>query len=120
MPLEPAIIIGGERINAHPKSRCARDERCAVHKPSTHSMSKFPQHWRDDRGLMERVCPHGVGHPDPDHLHFVADRFGKNAARVESVHGCDGCCAPQNTPTHLIEAQWSPITPENAPFPEKE
>jgi hypothetical protein len=31
---------------------------------------------------MERICDHGVGHPDPDE--FMADVW---------VHGCDGCCA---------------------------
>ena len=36
-------------------------------------------------GRGERVCPHGVGHPDPDRRH--ADDPG--------VHGCDGCCAPK-------------------------
>ena len=29
----------------------------------------------------ERVCPHGIGHPDPDRPHHGG-----------GVHGCDGCC----------------------------
>ena len=72
--------------------------------------------------MMERICPHGVGHPDPDHLSFLERLFGEETTRHESVHGCDGCCVPKedNTPTPLTEAQWSPITPENTPFPEKE
>jgi hypothetical protein len=42
---------------------------------------------------MERICEHGVGHPDPDHLDFVRHTKGGAAAETESVHGCDGCCA---------------------------
>jgi hypothetical protein len=34
---------------------------------------------------MERICPHGIGHPDPDDPAF------KNP--IEGVHGCDGCCS---------------------------
>jgi hypothetical protein len=47
---------------------------------------------------MERICPHGVGHPDPDHLAFVEERYGTDEASVESVHGCDGCCRPGGLP----------------------
>jgi hypothetical protein len=36
---------------------------------------------------MERICPHGVGHPDPDEYAIAS---GGDAG----VHGCDGCCAP--------------------------
>jgi len=49
-------------------------------------MADWPQNWRGDRGLMERVCPHGIGHPDPDDF--------KSNDKYESVHGCDGCCQP--------------------------
>lgn len=57
-------------------------ETCPVHHKTDHSMRSFPQHFRWDRGIMERLCPHGVGHPDPDD------------GRAHSVHGCDGCCSP--------------------------
>ena len=53
---------------------------CVIHAPSAHRMTAYPTHWREDRGIMERICPHGVGHPDPD------GRYG------DAVHGCDGCC----------------------------
>ena len=54
---------------------------CTIHYRSNQSMRAFPQHWRGDRGFMERICPHGTGHPDPDEI--VEDK----------VHGCDGCCS---------------------------
>jgi hypothetical protein len=71
-------------MNTHDKGRCA-GQYCVVHNRSDHSMRKFPQHFRYDRYLMERICPHGVGHPDFDDP--------KASDPVESVHGCDGCCS---------------------------
>ena len=65
---------------------------CPVHHPTHHRMWRWPRLWRWDRGLLERVCEHGVGHPDPDHLASVRARFGEAAAEVEGGHGCDGCC----------------------------
>ena len=59
---------------------------CTVHNRSDHSMRSFPQHWRGDRGIMERICSHGTGHPDPDEFKLTLDES-------EGVHGCCGCCA---------------------------
>lgn len=78
-------------ILAHHPDDCVGDQ-CPLHKRSDHCMRMWPQHWRDDRGLMERICPHGVGHPDPDHM--AAVRFlDPERAKWEGIHGCDGCCA---------------------------
>lgn len=77
-------------VNVHSVSRCG-GLPCTIHNRSAHSMRGFPQHWRGDRGIMERVCPHGTGHPDPD------NSWPDNSH--EWVHGCDGCCAPY-TPKH--------------------
>ena len=49
----------------HSIERC-RPQHCVIHNPSDHHMRDWPTHFRDDRHLMERMCPHGVGHPDPD------------------------------------------------------
>jgi hypothetical protein len=65
---------------------------CVIHNPSYHTMRSFPTHYREDRQLMERICPHGVGHPDPDSMAWLAKNFGLRKAEVELVHGCDGCC----------------------------
>lgn len=70
--------------NVHPSTSCA-GAYCTIHNRSDHPMRAFPQHWRDDRGIMERICPHGVGHPDPD------SPFAPLS--VEWIHGCDGCCS---------------------------
>jgi hypothetical protein len=66
---------------AHAPSVCA-GQPCALHNRTDHHMRAFPQHWRADRGIIERICPHGVGHPDPD------DKW------ADDGHGCDGCCKP--------------------------
>ena len=77
-----------ERI--HDRKACC-GERCVIHNPSNHAMKDFPTHWRDDRKLTERLCPHGIGHPDPDALAFI-EKADPNRYVYESIHGCDGCC----------------------------
>ena len=79
-------------LYAHLESEC-RGSVCALHNRSDHHMRDWPQHWRGDRGLIERICPHGVGHPDPDSLARLNDRgLSAEAVAAEGVHGCDGCC----------------------------
>ena len=78
----------GQVISVHTKDKC-EGWFCCIHNPSDHKMKDWPTHWRDDRYLMERICKHGVGHPDPDDLDFKA-RNGFHDS--EGVHGCDGCC----------------------------
>lgn len=72
-------------INTHRDGDCV-GEWCTLHHRSDHSMRGFPQTWNDRVGMMMRVCPHGVRHPDPDDYKMGVDPglFG--------VHLCDGCC----------------------------
>ena len=81
-PMLPKNLI------THSADKCV-GEYCCVHNPSAHHMRDWPMHWRDDRGIMERICPHGVGHPDPDDAAYNI-RCG---ASYKNIHGCDGCCA---------------------------
>jgi hypothetical protein len=69
-------------VNVHASNKCKNDY-CTLHNPSDHHMLGFPQRWRQDRHIMERMCPHGVGHPDPDDI------------ALNTVHGCDGCCVKE-------------------------
>ena len=85
MPLERTEIRPGVFLNHHPKGQC-NGTICVLHNPTEHSMRDFPLHWRIDRGIMERICPHGVGHPDPDDYNVYT---GKD----DGIHGCDECCA---------------------------
>lgn len=84
IPLETAnvvTLVGGQRIYAHAQEVCA-DQPCTIHNPTPHHMVTWDQNWRSDRSIMERICKHGVGHPDPDDL------------TTDTMHGCDGCCTP--------------------------
>lgn len=81
----------GGPLVVHAPEKCA-GQVCCIHNPSDHVMKYFPQLWRDDRELMERTCPHGIGHPDPDDLAYKASIRGADYAYWEGVHGCDGCC----------------------------
>lgn len=75
-----AVLEGGQTlVNVHDETVCAGN-RCTIHNLSDHHMRSWPQNFREDRGIMERLCPHGVGHPDPDD------------PTTDTVHGCDGCC----------------------------
>lgn len=88
------VLSGGQRlVSVHSKSSC-EGEYCSIHNPSDHHMRGFKQVWRSDRSLMERICHHGVGHPDPDHMDWVRRVFGDEICEVEGIHGCCGCCVP--------------------------
>lgn len=93
-------LEGGQIIyNVHPQDRCA-GRPCPVHNRTGHHMRAFPQHFRADRGFMERICPHGVGHPDPDELPPILYLAG--------IHGCDGCCVLPDDSTSATSAENTP------------
>lgn len=52
-------------------------------------MRDWPLVYRYEKGIFERTCSHGVGHPDPD-LIKRAIEYDENT--YVSIHGCDGCC----------------------------
>jgi len=83
--MEKVTLEGGEEIVAHSLGDC-RGGVCCIHNRSDHHMRGMRQHWRGDAGKMERLCSHGIGHPDPDDL------------SDNGVHGCDGCCRPPEPP----------------------
>lgn len=91
-------LVGGEKlVNVHKRHECV-GPYCAIHRFSSHGMRNWRQHWRSDRQLMERICPeHGCGHPDPDHLSYIAATRGAKAASIESIHGCCMCCSYPKT-----------------------
>ena len=90
-----ATGTGQRLIGVHDESEC-EGRGCVIHHPSDHHMKDWPTHWRggglfDVSCLMERICEHGVGHPDPDDAAFRASRGDS-----DTTHGCDGCCNPEN------------------------
>lgn len=61
---------------------------CVLHNPTDHHMREWTLIFRPDKQfLAERICEHGVGHPDPDSL----ARYLKNGQDHMAIHGCDGC-----------------------------
>lgn len=109
---------GQRLINLHSRGKCS-GEPCVIHHPSDHSMRSFPTHWRRDRRIMERICPHGVGHPDPDHMAFYAKRHTPEETSAEATHGCDGCCDPGRPTARIVKTnssrlkRWLPFLRRN-------
>lgn len=83
-----SVLIPNHSFLVHAADKCA-GEFCCIHNPSSHSLDNAPMNWRTDRGIMERICPHGIGHNDPDDT-AARKKLGLNDS--EGIHGCDGCC----------------------------
>ena len=95
---------------AHDPALC-EGRPCCVHNPSDHHMRDWPQNYRIDTGVTERICSHGVGHPDPDQTWPKDDPHW--------IHGCDGCCSPERdipkdngTPLRFVLDEPTPPCPE--------
>lgn len=87
--LDGEALFGGLiLVNMHSAEACA-GRPCTVHNRSEHHMRDWCLLWRNDRGMFERVCPHGIGHPDPDQREY----WDETSQWGMDVHGCDGCCA---------------------------
>lgn len=82
---EPAQLENTDKVvMVHSSARCW-DDICSIHHRTDHHMRSWPQDFRTDVYRMERTCPHGIGHPDPD------DYFIRNG-QDNGLHACDGCC----------------------------
>lgn len=66
---------------------------CVIHNPSNHHMREWLITWRGDKGVFERHCPHGIGHPDPDDAEYLI----ATGRESWTVHGCDSCCVSNDT-----------------------
>lgn len=91
----------GLTLTTHPESACIdrAPHPCIVHRPSDHHMRDWPINYRADKGVSERICPHGVGHDDPDDVDYQLYNFRKSGGdpkheKYIGSHGCDGCCLP--------------------------
>jgi hypothetical protein len=89
--MSETVLLASGPLRVHAATEC-QGRHCVIHNPSAHPMRDWPLVWRSDRQLMERICPHGVGHPDPDHVAFLAQFVSAEAAALHQQHGCDGCC----------------------------
>lgn len=82
-------VNGQHFMGVHDKKECVGFP-CPFHNPSEHRMSTWPINMRASR-LVERVCSHGVGHPDPDSVAW----FVRCGVDHMGIHGCCGCCSGQ-------------------------
>lgn len=73
--------------SVHDSSKC-EGRSCSLHSRTNHLMRGNRQVWRGDLGVIERICDHGVGHPDPDDRPYL--ETVDNGLFL--LHGCDGCC----------------------------
>lgn len=81
----------GAKWYVHKRNIDCDIDGCVIHNPSYHPLSDSKQIIRTDKYmLVEDICSHGVGHPNPDSASFISKKItGDNAIWV---HGCDGCC----------------------------
>jgi len=95
--MEISLDMWERRLIHHPIEDCQSDGHpCCIHSPSDHHMRDWVMNYRDDRGIMERICEdNGIGHPDPDDV-----AFHKRRGNDISVHGCDGCCGSDLNPSY--------------------
>ena len=108
VPMDENIgdLIGmpdGRILKTHGKDECSGTP-CVLHSPSDHPLKDAPLSWRSERAMMERICEHGIGHPDPDDRAHWERRLGNDPASREFIearaqHGCDGCCVPPWKPS---------------------
>jgi hypothetical protein len=112
---DQVIIRGSEVIHledddfllkVHHGSKC-KGRSCVIHNPTEHSMRKLPLHYRADRNIFERICSHGVGHPDPDQRDFFYEQGFLSAEVCEHddlVKDCLDGCVEETTPEQRGEA----------------
>jgi hypothetical protein len=115
-------LPGPRALRTHPRARC-RGRHCVIHNPSGHHMRDWPLNWRSDTGVMERICPCGTGHPDPDHMTHVRSLTPPHDCAAghqdcpwphlewQGVHGCCGCCAPPAGPNPARARETVDTTP---------
>lgn len=66
-------------VNVHDSVVCY-GRNCIIHNPLTPTEYRN-LNWRNDRGIFEEICEHGIGHP-----------VIETPAFIDQTHGCDGCC----------------------------
>lgn len=91
--METFEFVNGISRTVHDRRECV-GRFCVIHNPSLHSMVEEPMLLRET-GLVERVCRHGVGHPDPDSAAFFDAHGPIGSIGTWTTHGCcsEGCCS---------------------------
>jgi hypothetical protein len=94
---EGTLVLG-----AHPRGDCA-GRGCALHGPTDHWAAGMPLRWTAPvfpdtggppvkPGVMERLCPHGQWHEDPDDLDYRKGMASMRGLRVAASGSRDMPC----------------------------
>lgn len=75
-------------VNVHAANAECAQYGCVIHFPSAEGMALGKTHYNTVRQQMQRVCEHGVAHPDPDSQNWRERTLGSR----DDIHICDGCC----------------------------
>lgn len=82
----------GMILRTHDPAKC-EGRLCDVHnRRGAEPWASYPLNWRGDRGVMEVICPCGIGHPTPAQAEYFESLVGSEISRAtadaELVHGC--------------------------------
>jgi hypothetical protein len=97
-----SIKIYPKGVRIHSPEVCKTELACPFHNPTDHKMKTWHINIRETT-LTERLCPHNIGHPDPDSVPYMHEIFcymypleKDEDHEVDNchwwIHGCDGCC----------------------------
>jgi hypothetical protein len=90
--------VGGQLLSGVHGREVCRGPQCCIHNPSIHPMRTWRQFYNHSTLIMERVCPHGFVHVDPDdpkagQYHTAARVHCLNCGTViQSRHRHDYAC----------------------------
>jgi hypothetical protein len=89
---DKTLLESGQELKHHVRANCSGN--CCLHGTSVYPSCRTPRQWRNDRGIIEHLCPHGIGHPCLAGVEYAMLMAPTEDAifDVSAVHGCDGCC----------------------------
>jgi hypothetical protein len=94
MEMEQHHLESGQVLQTHLRSACM-GTWCCIHTQMPGPWSSWPRLWRDDRGVMVRVCPCNVEHPVAE-MYEPAIYLNRE---YMLVHDCCECpCSPTDLP----------------------
>lgn len=112
LPTEETLLESGQKLKHHIRANCSGG--CCLHGTSRYASCKMPRQWRNEKGILEHVCPHDVGHPCRAGLDY-AEVMGQH--HDGGIHDCDGCCAEEADMTAAPD--WMEQIDDRPPSPER-
>lgn len=81
---ESSQLESGQIINHHRRDECGG--ACCFHGTTIYESCRMPRSWRNDKRIIEHLCPCGIGHPCAAALDYMSKERGDE----QGVHGCCG------------------------------